>query len=149
LELNGQIMHHLFQLSRIIAQSLNSRFSPYNLHFSEWGLLLILMEKGSMTQSELANYLSIEPSAVSRSLAGLEKKGYVKRIAGTDRREKRAVLTDFAIKCFQECDRIASQHRQSLLAAYSAEQKLALAGMLADLLQAAQSEKNPTHNLKE
>ncbi len=142
MELNGQIMHHLFQLSRIIAQSLNSRFSSYNLHFSEWGLLLILMEKGSMTQSELANYLCIEPSAVSRSLAGLEKKGYVKRMAGTDRREKRAVLTDVAIKCFQECDRIASQHRQSLLASYSPEQKLALAGMLTTLLQAAQSEKN-------
>lgn len=142
MELNGQIMHHLFQLTRAIAQSLNSRFSSYNLHFSEWGILLILMEKGSMTQSELANYLSVEPSAVSRSLAGLEKKGYVKRMTGTDRREKRAVLTDVAVKCFQDCDRIASQHRQSLLAGYSAEQKLALAGMLANLLQAAQSEKN-------
>lgn len=141
MELNGIIMHQLFQLTRIISQSLNSRFSPYHLHFSEWGIVLILMEKNSMTQHELANYLHIEPSAVSRSLVGLEKKGYIRRSIGVDRREKVAVLTDVAIACFQECDKIASQHRQSLLAAFSEEKKQELSGMLKGIIQSAHMEK--------
>jgi DNA-binding MarR family transcriptional regulator len=134
-------MHQLFQLTRIISQSLNSRFSSYHLHFSEWGIVLILMEKGSMTQNALANYLHIEASAVSRSLVGLEKKGYVKRSVGVDRREKVVGLTDAAIECFQECDKIASQHRQSLLSVFSEEKKHELSGLLQAIIQSAHMEK--------
>lgn len=146
MDTNGKIMHQLFQLTRIISQSLNLRFSPYRLHISEWGLILALMEKGALTQGELAHYLSIEPSAVSRSLSGLENKGYVLRKPGFDKREKMVFLTDRAKEIFQECDHIASQHRQNLLTAFTEEQKQELSRMLALLFQSAQNASNDQTN---
>jgi len=137
-EINGLIMRQLFQLTRTISRSLNSNFSPYNLHFSEWGIILTLMEKGMMTQGELATYLNIEPSAVSRSLVGLQNKGYIMRKVGVDRREKQVFLTELAKNQYQVWDSIAGQHRQNLLADLSEEKKKELYAVLNDIYQTVQ-----------
>jgi Transcriptional regulators len=130
-------MHQFFQITRSISQSLNSFFSPYNLHFSEWGVILTLMERGAMTQRELASYLHIEPSAVSRTLVRLEKKGYIKRKVGADRREKQVFLTELAKKQYQVWDDIAGQHRQNLLMDLSEEKKKELYMVLKTISQKA------------
>jgi len=136
------MMHQVFQLTRIISQNLNSQFSPYNLHFSEWSIIVALMEKGKMIQGDLASYLNIEPSAVSRSLVGLQKKGYIMREEGIDRRERKISLTEIAIKHYNVWERIADQYRQSLLADFSEEKKNELYMALKTIFQAAQCTKN-------
>lgn len=138
MDVNGLIMHQLFQLTRIISRSLNSHFSHYNLHFSEWGIILTLMKKGEITQRELASYLNVEPSAVSRSLVGLQKKGYIMRKVGTDRRERKVFLTELAIQQYQVWDSIACQHRQNILADLSEEKKKELYMELEAFFQTAQ-----------
>ena len=92
MEIDVLLMHQLFQTTRIISYSLNRYFSPYDLHFSEWGIIITLMEKEPMTQRDIASYLKVEPAAISRSLTGLEKKGFIIRKAGSDRREKKSLF---------------------------------------------------------
>ena len=138
MDINELIMHHFFQLTRIISRSLNSDFSHYNLHFSEWSIILTLMQKGTMTQRDLADYLNIEPSAVSRSLVGLQKKGYIMRKVGADRRERKVFLTKLAIKQFEVWDGIACQYRQNLLVDLSEEKKKELYMVLDAVFQRAQ-----------
>jgi Transcriptional regulators len=138
MEINGLIMHQFFQLTRNISRSLNSAFSPYNLHFSEWGVILTLMEKGAMTQRELASYLHIEPSAVSRTLGRLQNKGYIKRKEGVDRRERQVLLTELAKRQYQVWEGIAGQHRQNLLVELSEEKKNELYMVLKSISEIAQ-----------
>ena len=142
MEVNRLIMHQIFQLTRIVSRSLNSQFSSYNLHFSEWGIILTLMEKGAVTQRDLSSYLNVEPSAVSRSLVGLQKKGYIMREVGIDRRERKVFLTEIAIKLYEVWESIASQYRKNLLADLSEEKKNELYMVLEVIFQTAQCTKD-------
>lgn len=144
--IDEMVMHQLFQLTRIISRSLNNNFNSYNLHFSEWGIILTLQEHGLMTQQELADYLQIEPSAVSRSLVGLQKKGYIVRERGIDRREKIVSLTDLAKEQYQVWDSIAAKHRKSLLVHFSEGRKNELYRVLNTIFETAQ--KLESHMIK-
>ena len=52
-----------------------------------WSIILLLKDNGVMTQVGLANYLNIEPPAITNSLNKLEKKGFIERKPGVDKRE--------------------------------------------------------------
>jgi MarR family transcriptional regulator, transcriptional regulator for hemolysin len=132
------LMHQLFQTTRVISYSLNRYFSPYGLHFSEWGIIITLMEKEPMTQREIASYLNVEPAAISRSLTGLEKKGFIIRKVGSDRREKRVFLTEETKKHYQVWNNIAGEHRKAILTDLDWEKKNELYQLLEDICQAAQ-----------
>lgn len=141
MEINGLIMRRFFQLTRTISQELNDRLSPYNLHFSEWGVVLVLMEQGGMTQGQLASYLNVEPSAISRTLVRLKKKGYVEKKKGVDRRERQVTLTELAKAQYQQWDTIARQHRENLLMDFSEEEKEFIYKMLEVIIQRASQHK--------
>lgn len=141
MEFSGLIMHQFFQLTRTISQTLNELLSPYNLHFSEWGVILTLMEKGAMTQGQLANYLKVEPSAISRTLVRLKKKGYIEKKIGADHRERQVALTEFAQKQYQQWENIARQHREGLLIDFSEEEKKSIYNILEMIIQRASQHK--------
>lgn len=138
MELDELLMHQLFQATRIISYSLNRYFSPYNLHFSEWGIILVLMEKGPMIQRDLAGYMNVEPAAISRSLSGMERKGFIVREAGSDRRERKVSLAQETRAHYQEWNRIAREHRQAILANVDSEKQKKLCLLLKDICQAAE-----------
>ena len=132
------LMHQLFQTTRIISYGLNRYFAPYNLHFSEWGIIVTLMEKEVMTQRDLASYLNVEPAAISRSLTGMEKKGFIIREVGLDRRERRVFLTEDTKKHYQVWNTIAGEHRKAILTNLDWEKKNEVFLLLRDICQAAQ-----------
>ncbi|MDT8899725.1 MarR family winged helix-turn-helix transcriptional regulator [Anaeroselena agilis] len=138
MKIDGLIMHQVFQLTRLISRTLNTRFQPFDLHVSEWGIIVTLTDKGPMTQRELARYLNIEPSAVSRSLVGLQRKGYVARETGEDRRERKVLLTTIARQQYKVWEGIADRHRQGIMAGLTAADKETLSGILTAILQKAQ-----------
>lgn len=138
MDIDVLLMHQLFQTTRSISYGLNRYFTPYNLHFSEWGIIIILMEKETMTQQDLACYMNVEPAAISRSLTRLEKKGFITREVGLDRREKRVFLTEETKKQYQVWNTIAGEHREAILATLDGEKKNVLYLLLRDICQAAQ-----------
>ena len=81
-------------------------------------------EKGKqMTISELAAMLHSLPSAVSRTLKGLEERGYVERIVNKkDRRNTYVELTEAGEAIVVECERIFGDFGSAVMAQIDEEE---------------------------
>ena len=138
-----KLLHQLFQTVRMISKGLNAILEPYGLYSSEWAIITTLKESGPLTQGSLSNYLSIEPPAVSRSLVKLEKKGFIKRISGTDKREKRVSLSEEALAQYPQWLEVSRQHRHAVLADLPEETQAELELWLKSIYQSAQQYVKP------
>lgn len=116
-----QFIRQLNQTSRIIAAGLNQVLESYGIFSSEWTIITTIEEKGSMSQAALANYLNIEPPAISKSIANLERKGLIQRKEGIDKREKTVFLSDKALSQYPEWEQAVDQHRKQLLVGLPSE----------------------------
>jgi len=138
-----KLLHQLFQTVRMISKGLNAILEPYGLYSSEWAIITTLKESGPLTQGSLSNYLSIEPPAVSRSLVKLEKKGFITRISGTDKREKRVSLSEEALAQYPQWLEVSRQHRHAVLADLPEETQAELELWLKSIYQSAQQYVKP------
>ncbi|WP_312340018.1 MarR family winged helix-turn-helix transcriptional regulator [Anaerospora hongkongensis] len=109
------LIHLLFQTTRGISQGVNQTLAKYGLYSSEWSIILAIKITGPITQIALANYLNIEPPAISRTLKKLEKKGLIERNYANDRREKKVFLTEKAISQYTIWEEAIDNHRHSIL----------------------------------
>lgn len=95
-----------------------------------------------MTQVALADFLKIEPAAISKSLAKLEKKAIIQRCFGHDRREKYIILTKEAIEKYAEYTAIVDKHCYEILKDLNIEEQKLLIRLLNKIAI------NATYNLK-
>ena len=67
----------------VMIKCLNKNLKEYNLGFqhSDFTILKVLSQVDGLSQTELARVLGKEKSGIGRSLASLEKEGYVYRLA--------------------------------------------------------------------
>ena len=133
------LMHQLFQTVRAITKGVNAVFAKQGLFSSEWSIITTLKQTGALTQSDLAAYLNIEAPAISRSLGVLEKKGFITRLAGRDRREKQVFLSERANGLYANWLEASSRHRKTVLAGLDEEARVALSAALAMLFANAQN----------
>ena len=138
IETSELLLHQIFQTVRIISKGLNKNLESHGIYSSEWSIITTLQEKGSMTQGSLANYLNIEPPAVSKSLVKLEKKGLIIRIPGDDKREKKVVLTEEANKQYLLWSKIVGHHRNTILNQLSEKQQQEMTLLLKTIFENAQ-----------
>ncbi len=132
------LLHQLFQTVRIVSKGLNHCLEPYGLYSSEWSIITTLKQTGPITQGTLASYLNIEPPAVSRSLVKLEKKGFITRTPGLDKREKNVCLSAAALQLYPKWLEISGFHRQAILEALSEDDRNELTRLLKTIHQTAQ-----------
>jgi len=59
---------------------MNDELKPYDLTAEQRAILLILYDKGEMTQAQLCEFTSMEPSNLSTTLKRLESKNYIDKI---------------------------------------------------------------------
>lgn len=57
-----------------MSKSVNRALYSTNIYGSEWTILKTIHDQGTMTQTALANYLNIEPAAISKTIRQLMKK---------------------------------------------------------------------------
>ncbi len=75
----------------------------------QWGVILVLKNSEPMTQSQICDLLYLEKSSVSRSIDGLEKRGWIERQRSPhDSRSKIVVLTDKSLSVVEQCEQIAA-----------------------------------------
>jgi DNA-binding MarR family transcriptional regulator len=67
------------QVYRAMNSYVTTTLRPFNLSPPEWGLLGILMKKGSIQPTELAQYLGVKPPVVASLLRRLELKKIITR----------------------------------------------------------------------
>ncbi|MGG4491466.1 MarR family winged helix-turn-helix transcriptional regulator [Metabacillus idriensis] len=96
-DINQNIFHSIQQLSRQLTKRLNEVLQPHGLFSAQWTVLFTLKKYGTLTQTELCDYLSIEAPPMTRTIQRLVKQGYVLQIPGSDKRTKHIKLTDKAI----------------------------------------------------
>jgi len=101
-------MQEILLLAR---QNINAQLEPLNLSGAEGDLLFLLLTgSNNLNQEQLAKQLDKGKAAVSRTIASLESKGYVKRIRNnSDKRAYSVTLTD---KAFSAGDNIKEIYDQ-------------------------------------
>ncbi len=127
---SNRLMHQLYQTTRAISQGINYCLADYGLYSSEWSILMSLKELGPTSQISLANYLNVEPAAISKSVIKLEEKQLIERKPGNDRREKNVFLTDRALAQYNQWEEAIQKHRQEVLADLPEEKQNQLFAML-------------------
>lgn len=97
-------------------------------------LLSYLSTHGSCMQKELADYFEVDPAAVSRMLAALERGGFITRDAGAPRRRCGLVeLTDKGREAAQDWAECCKRFDERLLRGFSDDER----GQFADFLSRA------------
>lgn len=102
--------HQTGLAARLFNKLLTRRFSDAGIDMTaeQWGVILVLLNHGAMTQGQLGEKLYLEKSTVSRSVSGLERKGWVVcEKNAEDGRHRLATLTPNAINIAERCSCIA------------------------------------------
>lgn len=110
-----ELIHTLHQLSRQIMNRLNEVLKQHGLYHAQWSVIFTLKNKGSLTQKQLCEYLSIEAPPLTRTIQRLVKLDYVRQVQGQDRREKHIVLTEKALKEYPTWEKAVLDMNQTLL----------------------------------
>jgi len=75
----------------------------------QWGVILVLKNSEAMTQSQICELLYLKKSSVSRSIDGLEKRGWIDRQRSPhDSRSKIVMLTEKSLGVVEQCEEIAA-----------------------------------------
>lgn len=130
LEQASKLVHQLYQTTRAMSKSINRALDSTNIYGSEWIILKTVHTQGTMTQTALANYLNIEPAAISKTLRQLEKKQLIMRQCGTDKREKYIYLTPLAVKQYDTWRQIIKQNSKRVLTAVNEQEQAILMQLL-------------------
>ncbi|XGZ12471.1 MarR family winged helix-turn-helix transcriptional regulator [Peribacillus sp. RS7] len=111
-------------LYRPFENNLNIQLNKHDLHRAQWSILHFLINYGSATLVELANYQSVEKPTITRTIARLEELGYVEHVPSKDKREKRMRLTELGKKIYSEVRVTIDQYEQAILKGVTEEEQL-------------------------
>jgi MarR family transcriptional regulator, transcriptional regulator for hemolysin len=109
------LIHTLHQLSRNLTNQTNEVLKPFGLYSAQWAVIFVLKTKGTLTQKDLCDYLSVEAPPMTRTIQRLVKQGYVQQVQGKDKREKHIQLTEDALKQYPAWENSVNELNQSLL----------------------------------
>lgn len=110
-----ELFHTLHQLSRHLTNKLNEVLKPMGIYGSQWAVIYVLKNKGSLSQKELSEYLFVEAPPMTRTIQRLVKEGYVKQVQGKDKREKHIQLTDVAINMYPKWENAVNEVNKTLV----------------------------------
>lgn len=110
-----ELIHTLHQLSRQLTNKLNEALKQHGLYNAQWAVIYVLKNKGSLTQKQLCEYLTVEAPPMTRTIQRLVKQDYVRQIQGQDKREKHIQLTEKALKEYPKWEMAVSDLNESLL----------------------------------
>ncbi|MDV5171592.1 MarR family winged helix-turn-helix transcriptional regulator [Photobacterium rosenbergii] len=106
-----QSLGHLTGLaSRLFNRLLTQRFKQAGIDMTaeQWGVIVVLSGSEALTQSQICELLYLEKSSVSRSVDGLERRGWiVRKRAPHDSRSKLVELTEQSHEAVEKCTQIA------------------------------------------
>ncbi|WAH37238.1 MarR family winged helix-turn-helix transcriptional regulator [Alicyclobacillus dauci] len=102
----------LGQTFRRVSYLTNLRFRSHDITAEQWILLLCLKERGSITQTELAEASGKDKTTVTRLLDNLERKGMVTKCA--DEADRRARLIDVTPKGRRTAEELVDVEKQVL-----------------------------------
>lgn len=88
------------RLARLSTRLYDEALRKHDIEVGQFTLLATLLHLPMATQGQLAAALGMEPSSLTRNLAQLEKRGWVDKDSGADRRSRRVRITPDGRKRF-------------------------------------------------
>lgn len=119
------LLHQIFVTMRLFTKAINDTIKRYNVYSSEWSVLRYLINHPSVSQTAIATALQIEPAAISKTLAKMEKKGLIYRTCKEDKREKYITLTEQGRTLYPLVAAHVNEQRSLALRGLSAEDRKA------------------------
>lgn len=115
---------NMLQKLRSVEQKLTKEFEKSTgFSLTRYEILIYLRDKGDSLQTEIADYLDIDPAAITRHLKILEEKDYVKRKRNKENgREVIVSLTDYAIAELAKCKEKQSKNQCELPVPFNHEE---------------------------
>jgi MarR family transcriptional regulator for hemolysin len=103
----------LVDVTRLFRKHFDRRAVPLGLTRSQWRALKAIGHKEGMSQTELADFLEMEPIPVGRVIDRLQDSGFVERRADpTDRRRWRLYVTEKAHGVIDSMEDISRELRR-------------------------------------
>ena len=125
LQLEKFLPYRLSILAQLVSESLHDLYTgPFNLAVTEWRVMAALGRFAPLTASEVGQRIVMDKVAVSRAVAGLQKRGLVER--ATDRADRRRALLRLSARGRTVHARIvpmALEYEAQLYEALSAEER--------------------------
>lgn len=88
--------------SRAITQYFDNYFRPYGIRVTQGNILGILNFKGESSITELAEFLFMDRTTLTRNIKPLQKKGLLAVNSGSDKRTKILTITDKGSELIQK-----------------------------------------------
>ena len=85
---------NLRKAARAVTQRYDEVLRPTGLRATQLPILVALGGRGPLTVNSLAEVVGSDPTTVTRNLRPLEQRGLLRTMAGEDRRERIAMLTE-------------------------------------------------------
>ena len=124
------IFHEIHQKSRLSIKEVNEALKEFNLYSAQWSILFCLNQFGSMTQTEIHQYLNVEAPTVTRTLVKLENRQLIIRNEGKDKRERIVKLTDTAMELIPRIEKRIEKLEQTMLKALTQDEQAQLSLLL-------------------
>jgi len=84
---------NLRRAARALTQIYEDALRPTGLRGSQFTILQTLSLAGELTQGQMAHLLAMDSTTLTRTLAIMQRQGWIARRQGTDRREWRILLS--------------------------------------------------------
>lgn len=127
----GPISYALFRMAREHRNFVSSLLRPLGLFVGQDILLMHLMEKEGITQTDLIEQIGLDPSTLTKMLSRLEKTGLVtKKPGSSDRRVMEVYLTESGKSLKPHLEKMWQDLEKRTLGQFTAEEKGILYGML-------------------
>jgi DNA-binding MarR family transcriptional regulator len=119
LPLDDFLPYRLNRLAEAVARDFGRVYRErYGMTRPEWRLLATLGATAAMTATEIGRHSSMHKTKVSRAVAGLEKRGWVRRRRDRqDRRIEHLELTSAGIAAYKHLVPLAQAYQRDLLQA--------------------------------
>jgi DNA-binding MarR family transcriptional regulator len=93
---------NLRRAARLVSQSYEHALRPAGIKGTQFTLLQALVLAGNISQGRLGDLLGLDSTTLTRTLALLRKKGWIRSTPGEDRREVRLALTPEGLRKYRK-----------------------------------------------
>ena len=133
--LNNSLGYLVNTLSLKMKQRFNARLKKRDLTVYQFGILLHIFKKGSLTQKEIATHTNDDEPATARLMNRLEEKNCVQRVISKEDRRKRLVsLTKDGEMLLNQLIPYAQEINETFTSVLSVEEKKTLFTLLTKVI---------------
>ena len=107
--------YRMVVLGRLMSEELGAAYAGEGLSIPEWRVLAVVSQAPAVAARDVAARTPMDKMAVSRAVASLEKKNWIRRSPTADRRVNALELTDAGRAVFDRVARLALDFEQRIL----------------------------------